>query len=277
MADNKIFKIALGAGHGLYTAGKRCMKSLDPKETREWWLNDRIVDKLERKLANYRCEVLRVDDTTGLTDVSLANRVKKANNWGADVYISTHHNAGILGKLRGYLGKPAGGTVVYYYSSKAERKTQAQVLYNEIVDLTGLIGDRANPVLKHGFYVIKKTNMSAFLIENGFMDSPTDVPIILSEEHAEKTAQGILNFLVKEFKLEKIKEEVTELFKVRVTDDSLNYRSGPGTECELKGTITDHGLYTIVEVAKAKDGGTWGRLKSGAGWINISSKYVSRV
>ena len=273
----KILKIALGAGHGLYTAGKRCMKSLDPKETREWWLNDRIVDKLERKLANYRCEVLRVDDTTGLTDVSLANRVKKANNWGADVYISTHHNAGILGKLRGYLGKPAGGTVVYYYSSKSERRVQADSLYKEIVNQTGLIGDRANPVQKHGFYVIKKTNMPAFLIENGFMDSPTDVPIILSEEHAEKTAQGILNFLVKEYKLEKIKEEVTELFKVRVTDDALNYRSGPGAEYELKGTITDHGLYTIVEVAKAKDGGVWGRLKSGAGWINISSKYVSRV
>ena len=32
----KIFKLALNAGHGLYTEGKRCLKSLDPKETREW-------------------------------------------------------------------------------------------------------------------------------------------------------------------------------------------------------------------------------------------------
>jgi hypothetical protein len=30
-----MFKIALNAGHGLYTAGKRCLKALDPKETIE--------------------------------------------------------------------------------------------------------------------------------------------------------------------------------------------------------------------------------------------------
>ena len=42
--------IALDAGHGLYTAGKRCLKALDAKETREWVLNDRIVDKLQKML-----------------------------------------------------------------------------------------------------------------------------------------------------------------------------------------------------------------------------------
>ena len=48
-----MFKIALDAGHGLYTAGKRCLKAIDPNETREWWLNDRICDKVEKKLASY--------------------------------------------------------------------------------------------------------------------------------------------------------------------------------------------------------------------------------
>ena len=44
-------KIAIDAGHGLYTSGKRCLKKLDPNETREWTLNSRIatqvVDHLE--------------------------------------------------------------------------------------------------------------------------------------------------------------------------------------------------------------------------------------
>ena len=56
--------IALDAGHGLHTAGKRCLKALDAKETREWVLNDRIVDKLQKMLANYDCKVVRGDDTT---------------------------------------------------------------------------------------------------------------------------------------------------------------------------------------------------------------------
>ena len=47
------FKIALTAGHYKYTAGKRCMKSLDPNETREWVLNDRIADKVEKLLTEY--------------------------------------------------------------------------------------------------------------------------------------------------------------------------------------------------------------------------------
>ena len=48
-----MLKIALNAGHYLYTAGKRCLKSLDKNETREWTLNDRICDKVEKKLTAY--------------------------------------------------------------------------------------------------------------------------------------------------------------------------------------------------------------------------------
>lgn len=263
-------KIAIDAGHGLYTSGKRCMKKLDKNETREWSLNDRIADKLEALLESYDCEVLRVDDTTGLTDVSMKNRVKKANNWGADIYISIHHNAGLN-------GRQGGGTVVYYYSPKAERKTQAQKLYNDVVRLTSLIGNRSSKVIKKGFYVIKNTSMPAFLIENGFMDSPTDVPIILSENHANKTAHGLLSFLVSQCRLTELKtapsaEIVSTSFKVKVTVDALNIRAGAGTQHDVKGVIKDHGIYTIVETS-----GNWGKLKSGAGWINISSKYVSRV
>lgn len=205
---SKMTKIAIDAGHGLYTAGKRCLKSIDKSETREWFLNDRIADKLEELLKSYECEVLRVDDTTGLTDVSLANRVKKANNWGADVYISIHHNAGING------GK-GGGTVVFYYSSKAERKAQATNLYNYIVNMTGLRGDRVTKVSKKAFYVIKNTKMPAFLIENGFMDSTSDVPIILSAGHANRTAQALLNFLVNTYKLKTVSKPET-IYRVQV-------------------------------------------------------------
>lgn len=194
--------IAIDAGHGLKTAGKRCDVNLDPKQTREWTLNDRIADKLQALLANYDCTTMRVDDTTGDKDVVLADRVKGANNKNADVYISIHHNAGVN---RG----TGGGVVVYYYSSKAERKTQAQELYNSIVKNNGLVGNRASKVVKNKYYVLANTNMPAFLIENGFMDSKTDVPIILTNEHAEKTAKGILDFLVAEYKLKQIKKPAT--------------------------------------------------------------------
>lgn len=101
-------KIVIDAGHGRYTAGKRCLKSLDPEETREWVLNARVAEALETYLLSAGHETLRVDDTSGETDVPLAARVNMANEWGADYYISIHHNAGIN-------GGNGGGTLVFVY------------------------------------------------------------------------------------------------------------------------------------------------------------------
>lgn len=295
MEEKNMLKIAIDAGHGLYTAGKRCSSKIDPKSTREWVLNSRIADKLCNLLKSYDCEVLRVDDTTGKTDIALVNRCKNANDWGADVYISVHHNAGIN-------GGSGGGTIVCYYSSKAERKAQTQNLYNAVVKETGLIGNRSTKVSKNAFFVLKNTNMPAFLIENGFMDSTTDVPIILTETHADKTAKGLLNFLISDFKLkangkaetpaapeapkpaEKPTTATNVPYSVKITASSLNIRAGAGTNNKIVGCFTDNenlikgnpkfyypkGVYTIVEV---KDG--WGKLKSGIGWISLN--YTKRV
>ena len=199
--------IALSAGHGLHTAGKEItLKGFE--KTKEWYLNDKILDRVEELLIDYDCQVVRVGDTTGEKDIDLKDRCKKANEVGALCYISMHHNAGICG------GK-GGGTVVYYYSGSPARKEQAEKLYNSIVSRTKLVGNRSQKVIKYGFYVLKHTTCPAFLIENGFMDSVTDVPIILSEEHTQKTAQGILEFLINEYLLEKKVSEKGKFFTLK--------------------------------------------------------------
>ena len=65
-------------------------------------------------------------------------------------------------------------------------------------------------------------------------------------------------------------------FKVRVLDDALNVRKSAGVSAPIAGVISDHGVYTIDEV-KAVGSALWGRLKSGAGWINVGEKYVERM
>lgn len=189
-------RIVIDAGHGKNTTGKRCLKTIDKNETREWVLNNIIATRLQKALQAYDCEVLRVDDVTGTTDVSLSTRVTVANNFKADVYLSIHHNAGVNG------GK-GGGIMVYWYSSKPEREQQAKSLYNYLIEETGLKGNRATPVQKYEYYVLKKTNAPAFLIENGFMDSTTDTPVILSDKHGVKTVNAIVKFLEDNFKLKK--------------------------------------------------------------------------
>ena len=58
-------------------------------------------------------------------------------------------------------------------------------------------------------------------------------------------------------------------FRVRVTAPTLNIRRGPGTNHPTNGRITDRGVYTIVGVDNGPGARSWGRLKSGAGWIAL--------
>jgi N-acetylmuramoyl-L-alanine amidase len=206
------FKIALTAGHYKGTPGKRCLKSLDPKETREWALNDRIADKVEKLLANYTgWELVRTDDTTGQKDVSLSKRVKKANEFCADFYLSIHHNAGIKG------GK-GGGIVAYVYekTKRPESLDWQKALYDALIKATGLKGNRSTPLGKADHYETRKTNCPAVLLELGFMDSSTDVPIILTEDYADKCAGAIVKVIAEKGKLVKKKTEPEKIYRVQV-------------------------------------------------------------
>lgn len=238
--------IVIDAGHGMKTAGKRCLKSIDPNQTREWYLNDRIADRLEGLLNDYNCKVVRADDTTGAKDISLSARVKTSNNANADVYISIHHNAGIK-------GGNGGGIVVFHYNT-TKNKNQARKLYNYLIEKTGLVGNRANPVaVGNHLYVVRKTKADAYLIEAGFMDSKVDVPIILSTEHAEKTAQGILTFLVKELGLTVKKPSV----KPTATQNGIYYPAYTGKRTTLTVALTSLGINSTYafrkKIAKANN------------------------
>lgn len=206
-------KIALTAGHYKYTAGKRIPKKLDKNETREWVLNDRICDKIEKKLKAFEgYELLRTDDTSGEKAISVEDRAAAANKFGAEVYISVHHNAGIDG------GK--GGGIVAYTYTKIDKETEAwqKELYNSLIKHTGLKGNRAQPLAHADLAECRLTAMPAILLECGFLDSATDSKIILTEEYAEKCAEAIVEVLVKRLGLKKkpVVDEAKKHYRVQV-------------------------------------------------------------
>ena len=215
-----MFKIALDAGHGMNTAGKRCLKILDKNETREWWLNDRICDKVEKKLASYDgYSLLRVDDTTGKIDVELEDRVKKANSFDADIYLALHHNAHPQKSLKANGGSGNGIIAITYTKASAKSKQYQKMLYDALIKETGLKGNRSTPLTTQNLCVLRETNMPAVLLELGFMDNATDVQIILTEEYAEMCARAIVSVLAEIGKLTK-KAEPSEtsnkIYRVQV-------------------------------------------------------------
>lgn len=233
-------KIIIDAGHGLYTAGKRCHASLDPNQTREWVLNSRIATELARLLTSAGHQVKRVDDIDGSSDISLANRVKAANAWDADFYISVHHDAVGNGKV--FTG---GGTTVYVSNgcSKTSKTAQAAI-YKHAMSRAKLPGDnRANGKRSANFYVIRYTKMPACLIECGFMDSAKDVPYILTAEWANKMALGIAEGICEVFG-GKVNASTTVKEQTTVT-------AKPATKPTAKPATN--------KPAKLDDDGSWGR------------------
>lgn len=255
-----MFKLALNAGHGLYTAGKRCDKRFDPNETREWTLNNRICNKIQEKLKDYNgIEVLRLDDVTGKTDVALSERTRKANQWGADFYLSIHHNAGIH-------GGNGGGVVAYTYTNvDADTKAWQKMLYDAIIAKTGLKGNRSKPLSTADFHECRETKMPAVLLECGFMDSASDTPVILKEIFADRVAEACVEviaakaIITKKTALSKpsVSATIHGINKGRGADELILYVGKASTGTNVWGTeaILNADL-TVASVGKYGVGNT---------------------
>lgn len=129
----------------------------------------------EVKLSRPTLEVqLGTSNTT-----SLRERVRLANEWGADYFLSLHTNASSI--------PSATGVEAFAYSKPSEVFSLGEDIVNEISALTGL-RNRGMKV-RSGLYVLRKTSMPAVLIELGFITNPNDARLMVDEP--ELFAQGI--------------------------------------------------------------------------------------
>ena len=272
------FKLALSAGHYMGNT-KRCLKSLDPNETREWWLNDRVADKIEEQLAAYDgIEILRLDDTTGKKDVSLSTRSNSSNKWGADFYLAIHHNAGIN-------GGSGGGIVAYIYNGavSAVTKEWQRDLYNELIRLTGLKGNRSTPLNRADLHECREPYAPAVLLELGFMDSKTDVPIILTDEFATKCATACVNVIVKRanLKAKQVQPVTNKTYELFTTVNTYRSASDAKEKKNNVGTYTAGTYYVYNKYPDGVDGMlniTKDSTGSKAGsWINPSENTTPIV
>lgn len=100
---------------------------------------------------------------------SLTARVREANAWGADVFLSLHTNAS--------LNENATGSEALIYSrSSSVSLGLAEDILTELNLITGL---RNRGVIERpGLYVLRRTNMPAVLVEMGFITNPTDAELM---------------------------------------------------------------------------------------------------
>ena len=83
-----------------------------------------------------------------------------------------------------------------------------------------------------------------------FTEAPTEAPTEVPTEA--ETTPTVLPYLQ----------------KVSYADQSIF--DGPGYDYPFVGTVREAGTYTIVEEARDVEDNLWGKLKSGAGWIDLT-------
>lgn len=189
-------KIAIDAGHGINTAGKRT-----PSGEREWTFNNKVAQALINRLNDYQnVQITRLDDPTGKRDVPLKERTDKANKFKADVLISCHHNAN-TGKWGAWAG-----TETYHYPNSTSGRKLAQAIHPNVVKAYGL---RDRGIKSANFHMLRESRMPAILIEGGFMDSTIDIKKLRDDNVLKRAGINIADAVAKYLGLkEKSKQTV---------------------------------------------------------------------
>lgn len=275
------YKVAIDAGHGSTTAGKRT-----PDGYKEHWINVKTAYYCEQLLKQHGIEVLRVawDDTdaTDDVDVPLSTRQRLIKNANCDLSVSMHANA--FGNGSSFNSAEGVSTHIHSVENyKGDSYNLAKLVQEELIKGTA---QKNRGVVLQNLAMCNCINMgtkASCLIEIAFMTNLREAELMKSEafckEQGEDIARGILRYLNIGIKnsitpMPVIKPVIpASTFKsyiVQITASALNIRKGPGVDYEKAGCIRDKGRYTIVE---EKNG--FGKLKSGAGWISL--EYTKKI
>ena len=116
---------------------------------------------------------------------SLTTRVRQANEWGADLFLSIHTNAAENPNA-------TGSEALIYSESSTVAKGVAEDILEQLALTTGL--RNRGIVERPGLYVLKRTQMPAVLVEMGFISNPTDAELMAYSPQL--FAEGIYRGLV---------------------------------------------------------------------------------
>ena len=256
--------IALDAGHGYNTAGKR---SYD-EAFREWEINDKVADYVQEELEKQGFEIVRLDDITGETDVDLNVRLAKAKKLDVDFVISIHQNA------YGETWNNATGVESYYSILSSDKSREmAQKAAQKMSEYIGTVNRGAKGTTTELFInrEFTKAGIDNILTEGLFMSNYEDVAQMQTDEYIVSYGKAIVESVTETLK-GNIGEAVNKIVRIKQMDDTLNIRSSASATSSIVGEVTSGEVFTIVET---KNG--FGKLASGAGWIRLSDKFVEEI
>jgi len=178
-------KIYIDPGHGGSDSGSSGNDLLEKDITLK------IALSVRDELNNYEDVSVKLSRTTDKT-VSLSERTNEANQWGADYFLSIHLNAGKGTGFESYIHSSLSSS-----SKTAKRRSK---IHEEVMN-TNQLKDRGKK--SDNLHVLRETQMSAVLTENGFIDTKADADLLKKEAYIRKVAKGHAKGIASMFSLNK--------------------------------------------------------------------------
>ena len=251
--NRNYYKVFLDPGHGGYDSGAL---GFGRKESE---LNLQVAKRVEQKLQSQNIEVVMSRKTDEF--ISLGKRAELANNYGADVFVSIHQNSAE--------NKSANGIETYYHPNKQGYKPLALDIQNSAIKITGA---RDREVKSSNLAVLRESNMPSALFESGFITNENESYKLADPSYQDKLATGIASGIEKYLRdnIEIQNQDLPVIATGKVKDaDSLNVRSGYGTEYQVIGTLK---LGEKIEIVEQQNG--WYKIKFNGRYGYVSGKYI---
>lgn len=191
------WKVAIDAGHGSETAGKRT-----PDQYREHWMNTKIAFYLNQALERCGIQTVKIawedEDGSNDPDLALSLRQQQIRQSGCQLSVSCHANA----HGNGTVYTSAQGIETYIHSETDKAGDSAALAEAVQAYLVQGTPQKNRGVKKAAFALCNCLSLgtkASILIEYGFMTNEYEARLLKSDtfcqECAEETAQGICAYL----------------------------------------------------------------------------------
>lgn len=267
--------IAIDAGHGSTTAGKRT-----PDGYREHWINVKCAYYFEQAVKRCGFDTVRIawdnTDATDDTDVPILTRQKLVRNSGAACCFSWHANA------YGENWNSANGveTIIHSVTSKqGDSEKLAKLVQAKLVKGT-VQKDRG--VKTGNFGMCNAVYMqcdAAVLLEIGFMTNQTEAGLMKTDkfckEQAEDACRGLCAYYGYTYIAESSSTSATSTatkYKVTTNGARLAFREAAGTSSKLIKYVPNGTLVTGTGKSQTVNGVKWLHVRADGkiGWMHSS-------
>lgn len=188
----EIKKIAVRGGHTEKATGA---SALIDELTEDRKVKDAVIKYL-RKLGYEVLDVTPPVNYTSSISADLAYGVNKANEWGADLFISIHFNKA----YDSYNGALGSEVCIYSENDIAQR----------VVNALGELGFRnRGQKIRTNLYELRNTNMKSMIVETCFVEATEDVALyrkLGSDAIGKAIAEAISNKKINEYKKVHVRE-----------------------------------------------------------------------